>query len=233
MTVALSSSLLGSQSTLHAQTLASVDSSIPKARCSPSTHEVFIAVHLSPRSARVRAPKVKGVKLQDDMRWLTAQLNEANRLFAKLDLCFVMREASRISKRDGVMKTRAQRTSLGSQSGRLTWGQIDLFIVNRLEDVDVADAEIRGVHWRDPKDRDRRRWIILSRIARPKVLAHELGHYFDLPHSRYPASIMNKTPRAKPPMSARGFVKAEYQKMRSAWERMRRTGQLAPRSKQR
>jgi hypothetical protein len=26
------------------------------------------------------------------------------------------------------------------------------------------------------------------------VLAHELGHFFGLPHSRYPISIMNKKP---------------------------------------
>jgi len=37
------------------------------------------------------------------------------------------------------------------------------------------------------------------------VLAHELGHFFGLPHSKYPVSIMNKTPRDDPPHAERGF----------------------------
>mgnify|MGYP004161725649 CR=1 FL=1 len=52
----------------------------------------------------------------------------------------------------------------GRISGRIERGRIDLFIVNRLNDVDIEGAEIRGVHWRDPKDRKGKRWIILSRI---------------------------------------------------------------------
>ena len=70
----------------------------------------------------------------------------------------------------------------------------------------------------DPKDRKGKRWIILSRIARAKVLAHELGHYFDLPHSKYPESIMNKKPRKTPPMAKRGFVPAEYSIMAESLE---------------
>ena len=196
--------------------------------CSPDHEHVHIAVHLSARDPKIKSPKVRGQRLDHDALWLSAQLHEANALFAKLKICFWIEASTPLPSRDGVMKTRAQRTKLGRTSGRLERGRIDLFIVNRLNDVDIAGAQIRGVHWRDPKDRKGKRWIILSRIARPKVMAHELGHYFDLPHSTYPSSIMNKKSRKKPPMSARGFVKKEYAIMKRAWDRMKRTGHLKP-----
>ena len=124
------------------------------------------------------------------------------------------------------MKTRKQRTALGRRAGALKRGLIDLFIVGRLEDVDQPGSFIRGVHWRDPKARKKKRWIILSRIAKQVVFAHELGHYFSLPHSEFSHSIMNKTPRETPPMSDRGFVKSEIAKMKRARQKMFKTGHL-------
>ena len=44
------------------------------------------------------------------------------------------------------MKTRTQRTRLGRTKDRLHKGKIDLFVVNKLADVDVPNTEIRGVH---------------------------------------------------------------------------------------
>jgi predicted Zn-dependent protease len=69
--------------------------------------------------------------------------------------------------------------------------------------------------------------VILSRIARPLVLAHELGHYFSLPHGRDPYSIMNKAPRDIP-YEERGFTKREYAQMRRAWRKMKRSAHLTP-----
>ena len=204
-----------------------------KTHCAPNLYHIQIAVHLSPRNSNIKSPKEHGQKLNTDQLWLSAQLREANALFAHLKVCFWIQEVESLSSRDGVMKTRTQRTQLGRTQGRIKRGRIDLFIVNRLNDVDVQGAEIRGVHWRDPQNRDQNRWIILSRIARPKVMAHELGHYFDLPHSRYPGSIMNKKPRKKPPMSSRGFVPQEYTIMKRAWTRMKGSGQLQPTNKPR
>ena len=137
-----------------------------------------------------------------------------------------MRDDAPISGAESAPTTRAQRTALGRTAGRTARGRVDLFIVNRLGDIDRVGAEIRGVHWCDPRDRKRKRWIILSRIARPLVLAHELGHYFGLPHSAYPESIMNKRPRRHPPREARGFVKRELSMMRKRWRAMLKSGQL-------
>ena len=196
--------------------------------CAAGLERIHIAVHLSPRDPHIKSPKVRGTILNQDHLWLKAQLKEANTLFSPLKLCFWIGESQPLPQSDGVMRTRVQRTQLGRSQGYLKTGRIDLFVVNRLNDVDIKGAEIRGVHWRDPADRTRKRWIILSRIARPKVMAHELGHYFDLPHSKYPSSIMNKRSRTQPPMSARGFVKQEYKIMKRAWHRMKRSGHLKP-----
>ena len=190
--------------------------------CATNTEVISIVVHRSPRASKVKAPR----GLNEDHTWLQAQLKEAQALFGQIGLCFNYSIELSLPKSESIMKTRTQRTRLGRTQGRLHRGKIDLFIVNKLADVDVPNAEIRGVHWRDPKDRKGKRWIILSRIARAKVLAHELGHYFDLPHSKYSKSIMNKKPRKTPPMAKRGFVPAEYSIMSRAWKRMKENGHL-------
>ena len=156
--------------------------------------------------------------------WLREQLQEANRLFRPLKLCFQLTEVQELPAALWRVRSRSMRSSIGLP--RRLRGAIDLFVIGRLDDVDIAGEEIRGVHWRHPRDRERLRWIFLSRIAAAKVLAHELGHYFDLPHSTAPQSIMNKTPRATPPPAARGFTRSEYQRMRRAWRRMRGSGHL-------
>lgn len=189
---------------------------------------IELAIHLSPRGQNVRSPLgPKGQVLDDDAVWLTAQITEANALFRPVEVCFIPVEGTRLPKELGEVLTRKQRLLLGHE-GRTKRGRIDLFIVNRLGDIDQAGEEIRGVHWRDPKDPSKRRWIILSRIARHKVLAHELGHYFSLPHSDFPESIMNKSTRSRPPLSERHFAKTEYLQMKRARITMIRRGQLKP-----
>lgn len=164
----------------------------------------------------------------NDETFLSTQLSRANELFAGIDTCFEMETAplpgvaTRVS-------TRAERDGLGR--GRFARGVVHVFVVDRLDDVDVpADeagelTEIRGVHWRDRANRQRR-WIILSRISPPHVLAHELGHFFGLPHGTDPQSIMNKTPRFEPPESKRVFVPAELKKMKAVGKTMRATAFL-------
>jgi len=186
---------------------------------------VGIRVHLTPRGAHQPKLLQAGERGElSDLRWLSEQFKEANRLFKALGVCFELTELLSHPKGDARVRTREQRSALGSR-GQFQKGVVELFIVDRLDDVDIPDAYIRGVHWRHPDDRAHRRWIILSRIARPLVLAHELGHYFSLPHGKDPLSIMNKTPRETPPMSERGFTRAEHRKMRRAWRAMR-GGQL-------
>jgi hypothetical protein len=147
----------------------------------------------------------------ENARWLAAQVEQANRLFAVLDVGFRVVEARAHDAEFSHVATREQRDAIGAE--RFTPGVVHLFVVQRLDDVDVDGEVIRGVHWRLRRE-PKKRWIILSTIAAPAVLAHELGHFFGLPHSAYAASIMNKKPREQPPVHRRGFVAREIERMK-------------------
>jgi hypothetical protein len=142
--------------------------------------------------------------------WFAEQVSEANRLFAEIDVGFevvdVRSEPANLAK----IETRSDRDHLGR--GAHDPGVVHVWTVTRLADVDLEGDEIRGVHWRDRADTTRR-FIILSSIAGSRTLAHELGHFFGLPHSSFAASIMNKTPRSEPPSETWGFVPSEYRTM--------------------
>lgn len=155
--------------------------------------------------------------------WLDTQLAEANRLFAAADLAFTVTALVPLPEDHREVRTREDRDALGHD--RFATGTIDVYVVAHLGDVDLPGQEIRGVHWRSRKDRARR-YVIVSTISPPKVLAHELGHFFGLPHSRYPESIMNKAPRATPPYEQRRFADRELSRITTRAKELLRTGAL-------
>ena len=59
-------------------------------------------------------------------------------------------------------------------------------------DVDEPERYRQGVHWRPRGEAypERAHFVIVSSIAGPTVLAHELGHYFGNGHSDVPGNIM-------------------------------------------
>lgn len=60
--------------------------------------------------------------------------------------------------------------------------------------------------------------VLLAAIASQHVLAHELGHFFGLPHSAAPGSLMNKSGDATPSQERR-LVAAEQRKVTASARR--------------
>ena len=155
-----------------------------------------------------------------DVAWVTAQVEQAHRHFARIDTSFEVVAADAVPASDLEIDSREERDALGHD--RFTRGVVHVFVVGRLADVDIAGPEIRGVHWRERADRTHR-WVILSKIAGSLVLSHELGHFFGLPHSTYDISLMNKTVRLTPLVSDLTFAEPEVVIMRKHRDRMLRS----------
>lgn len=152
--------------------------------------------------------------------WFAAQLAAANRHFEPVGVGFQLAGAAALPAHTAHLRTRADRTALAKHVGGAV---IDVFITGQLDDVDEPGATIYGVAWRSGT----RKFVIVSTVARDFVLAHELGHVFGLPHSTHAISIMNKTPRAEPPVDQRTFADEEIARMRTMLARLLRTKVIA------
>jgi hypothetical protein len=177
-------------------------------RCPTDTRRCFgIALHVV---------HIEGEPVQTPA-WFALHVAAANRLFDPIGVGFEVVSVAEAPAEKADMITRKDRDLLGRREH--SRGVIHVYIVRKLGDVDIPGEVIRGVHWRDRADTSRR-WVILSSIASPLVLPHELGHFFGLPHSTYDVSIMNKTPRALPAWEDRLFAEPELTKMRQRRDSM-------------
>jgi hypothetical protein len=151
--------------------------------------------------------------------WLADQLVAANHHFAKLGVGYRIASIDALPASEARVESRRQRTALGKHvSGTV----IHVFVTGYLADVDQPGDYIRGVAWR----RGDTKYVILSTVAPPHVLAHELGHVFGLPHSDHAISIMNKTPRDEPPLDQRTFAEPEYRAMKRRLDALLRSRAL-------
>lgn len=176
-------------------------------RCLATTHCFGVHLHM------VVTPEGPA----QDVAWVRGQIEQADRHFALIDTSFEIVAVDSVPASELEIDDRDERDALGHD--RFTRGVVHVFVVGRLADVDIAGNQIRGVHWRERTDRTHR-WVILSRIAGSLVLAHELGHFFGLPHSDYDISLMNKTVRLTPLVSELTFAEPEVARMRKHRDRM-------------
>lgn len=151
--------------------------------------------------------------------WLATQLENANAIFEPSGLVFQLESKGAMGPEHARLENRRDRHHLG----RLLHPQrIDVFIVRSLRDVDEPERFRQGVHWRPRGDEypPRAHFVIVSSIAGPTVLAHELGHYFGNGHSDVPGNIMSYERGDRPPFfdeeqvarirfSTRRFVRRE------------------------
>jgi hypothetical protein len=125
-----------------------------------------------------------GVEVASE-EFIASQLEHANTLYRPLGIELVI--AGRRSFREARMSSREDRDALGAH---LRAGVVNWFVVAQLMDVDEPGRERRGVHWR-VRAAPHRRFVIVSAIAGPYVLAHELGHFFGNPqHSEVAGNLM-------------------------------------------
>lgn len=149
--------------------------------------------------------------------WVALQVATANTHFEAIDVGFQIVGVEPLPASAERVEDRKERTSFAPRmKGRV----IDVFVTGHLDDIDKPGAMAYGVAWWTRNDR---KLIIVSTQAWERTLAHELGHFFGLPHSEYPISIMNKTTREKPPIEERTFHEKEFAKMKPRVREMLRS----------
>jgi hypothetical protein len=165
-----------------------------------------------------------------NQEWIDMELGAANRHFAPLDVRFQLARIDALPASALHVETSADRDAIAE--GRLAGRAIHVFVVGQLDDIE-AEGIAYGVNWHRPNDS--RRYLIISVQALERTLAHELGHFFGLPHSSYAISIMNKTERTEPPVNQRTFADEEIAAMRPVLERLLRDKRIVavPRRKHR
>ena len=196
------------------------------------TKELLAPFSMAPPSCPSEASSCFGVVLHIVIKdsasiqtpeWVAAQFERANLLFAPISVGFYLKEVAPLSSDKAQIITRSERNLLGRKL--FSRGVIHVFLVEALADVDEAGKWLNGVHWRDQSNRERR-WVILSSTAWSLTMAHELGHFFGLPHSSYEESIMNKTPRETPAPEDRIFAEKETVIMKSQTKVMTKSKML-------
>lgn len=156
-----------------------------------------------------------------DRAWVDAQVSTANALFRPHGVTFRVTERHTMGSEHARLETRADRHALGAL---LHPRSIDWFVVASLRDVDEPERFRQGVHWRPrgsgfPPDAH---FVVVSAIAGPTVLAHELGHYFGNGHSDVPGNVMSYEPGEGPP----SFDSVQARRIRDAARRFLASDQL-------
>jgi hypothetical protein len=153
--------------------------------------------------------------------FIAEQLAAANTIYGPLGIELVERERVPLGTAHAQLSTRAERDALARYVRK---GAIHCFVVAKLMDVDEPGRERRGVHWH-PRPNPRNSFLILSKISKPFVLAHELGHLFGNPkHSDVPGNLMSYERTDRPPF----LDAAQARRVQRTLAAMLKAGALVP-----
>jgi hypothetical protein len=153
--------------------------------------------------------------------WVNMRVREAQRLLRPHGVAVESVKRRALADRYAALEVAADRDALAAE---LEPKLINVFIARSVRDIDKPDRFIMGVRWRLLRNL-RKDYVILSALALPTTLAHELGHYFGNPHSPVDNNIMSYK-RSDP--SAVKFNAAQGARMRQVVRRHLRFGRLMP-----
>jgi hypothetical protein len=117
--------------------------------------------------------------------WVRSQLANAEDLYAPLGLHFRLTEWRSLPSSASLIANRTERDALAPLCAPQA---INVHVVAQLRDVDATEEAYRmGVTWigRGVK------YIIVATSARPSTLAHEIGHFFGLHHTKVKNNLMS------------------------------------------
>lgn len=159
-----------------------------------------------------------GAPAADD-RWLDAQLELANRVFAPSGVSFRRASVHPMDDAHARLENRGDRNVLGALVRPRV---VNAFVVAQLRDVDEPERLRMGVHWRS-RTHTGKHYVIVARTAGSYTLAHELGHFFgNHQHSPTPGNIMSYERGDGEPF----FDAAQIAVIRRHARRYLRTGEL-------
>lgn len=127
-----------------------------------------------------------GKPVRDDA-WIDAQLAEAERLFGPRGIHLKKTAQKPLEEKLARLETRKDRDAL---AGQLQKGAINVLIVASLRDVDDPRLYRMGVHWA-PVGKKGVHYVIVAKDAWESTMAHEIGHFFGLPHSAKKNNLMS------------------------------------------
>jgi hypothetical protein len=160
-----------------------------------------VALAALPAAAKPRAPSspplpvlplsiavaVEGGRAVREEAWIQAQLAEVERLYGPIGLRFKRTAARALPEPTARLESREDRDSLDAERmPRVN----NAFLVASMRDVDDTRIYRMGVHWRNTVTPSHR-YVIVAADAITSTLAHELGHYFGLPHAHKVDNLMS------------------------------------------
>jgi hypothetical protein len=149
---------------------------------------------IPPLPISLAVAEVDGAPVRD-AAWVDAELAQAHALYAPVGIT-LRRVASRaLPAARARIETRDDRDALASS---VEPHRVNVFVVASLRDVDDPSLYRMGVHWRS-RVRPARHYAIVASDARAITLAHELGHFFGLDHTKVVNNVMSYASDGGPP----------------------------------